>query len=110
MNIKTLSDKELVQLIDKAIEGFMGDFHQLEAAIGVLMAGRRMGWKPLLLIHDRKTIKKYEKILNVTFKEILPEVGDKADKSIAWVAVQKVTSFWKAVKGEISGIKSSQVN
>jgi hypothetical protein len=66
-----------------------------------------MGWKVLYLIHDRKTIKRYEETLGLEFREPnMPDVGKYAEKSVAWLAVQKVTSFWRAVKGEYEGLKS----
>lgn len=104
-----ISDTELVALIDKAVIEFKGDISQLESAIGMLMMARHFGWKVALLIHDRQTIKKYENILGISLREYAPEVGKFAHKSVAWVAAQKIGSFWKAVKGEISGIKSSLI-
>lgn len=100
--------KEYIQVIDKAFKEFTGDFGQLEAAIGVLMTGRHLGWKPLLLIHDKKTLRRYEEILGVSFREIFPEIGPLAHKSMAWRLCQKVSNFWKAVSGDIPGIRSSQ--
>ncbi len=102
-----MQPKEYIQVIDKAFKDFSGDMSQLETAIGVLMIGRHLGWKPLLLIHDKKTLRRYEKILGVSFREIFPEVGPFAHKSIAWRLSQKVSNFWKAVSGDIPGIRNS---
>ena len=104
---RMLAEKELVALLDERVKKFRGDITELERAIGALFVGRQMGWKVLLLIHDRKTIKRYEETLDLEFKEPnMPEVGKYAHKSLAWTAVQKVASFWKAVKGEYEGVKS----
>jgi len=105
-----MQPKEYTQVIDKAFKDFSGDFSQLEAAIGSFMIGRHLGWKPLLLIHDKKTLRRYEKILGVSFRETFPEVGPFARKSRAWVLVQNVSNFWKAVSGDISGIRTPQTN
>lgn len=104
-----MTEKELIELIDERTKEFAGQLNEIENAIGMLMIGRLFGWKPLLLIHDKSTIKKYEKILDLNIREVLPEVGEYANKSIAWKAVQKVTNFWKAVKGEVPGIRSNQI-
>lgn len=104
-----LSDKQLVELIDNATEDFKGDLRLLSNAIGYLMIGRKFGWKPMLLMHDRKSIKSYEEILKFDSKVIMEEVGPFAYKSVAWKAVQKVANFWKAVKGEIPGIRSTEI-
>ena len=106
---KPPTDKELLELArtaNQAIENFKGHAHELQGAIGMLFTGRRYGWKVLMLIHDRKTIRKYQEILGIDVREYFPAVGDRARKSVAFLAVEKVSNFWKAVRGEISGVKS----
>lgn len=103
-----MSDKQLVELIDKATKNFSGSLDTLESAIGYLMIGRKFGWKVMFLIHSQTTVKKYEKILGINSKEFFPEEGPLAHKSVAFLAVQKVTNYWKAVKGEIPGIRSTK--
>ena len=107
----SLSEKELIATLDKAICKYSGDTNILEMAVGALMVGRHVGWKALLLIHDRKTIKKYETALGIDFKEILPEVGVYAERSLAWRTVEKIGGFWKAVKGEAgAGIRTNKID
>lgn len=107
--MEKLSNNQLVELLDNVFIDFKGDITQLESAIGMLMVARHMGWKVALLIHDRQTVKKYESMLGISLRDYVPEVGNYAHKSVAWLAVLKVTSFWKAVKGEIEGIKSPMI-
>lgn len=102
-----ITPKELIDTCLASIKPFKGDISKLESAIGALIVGKRFGWRVLYLAHNRATIRSYEKILGVKFQEALPEVGELAHKSIGWVAVQKVGNFWKAVKGEIAGVRSS---
>lgn len=103
----SLTERELIALLDDRVRRFKGDIPDLERAIGALFVGRQMGWKVLLLVHDRKTIKRYEDTLNLEFKEPnMPAVGKYAEKSVAWLAVQKVASFWRAVKGEYQDVKN----
>ncbi len=87
-------------IIEKAINDFKGDIPVLESAIGSLYVGRKYGWKVLYIIHDMRTLKKYEKLLNINFKDILEEVGPFAHKSKGFRIVSKLSNFWKAVKGE----------
>jgi hypothetical protein len=103
-----MTNDELVNILDKAIKNFKGDLTTLESAIGMLVMGRHFGWRVVLLIHDKTTIKKYEKILGINIREVMPDVGVLANKSYAWKAVQKVGNFWKAVKGEILGVRSPE--
>lgn len=97
-----MNQQETKKTIDIAIKKFSGDFTTLENAIGAFLLGQKVGWKVLYLVHDRRTIKKFEKILKVDFREILPEEGPWARKSYAWEAMKTISNFWKAVKGEIT--------
>ena len=107
--MKPPPDEQLVKIIDEAFEKFTGNINELKGAIGALMLARKLGWKPLLLMQDKRTIDKYERILGVSFRELFPDVGERADKSIAWKAMKKFKNFWKAVKGEIAGVRSPEV-
>jgi hypothetical protein len=91
----------LVRRLDEIIARFQGQFDELEAAIGMYMTGRLVGWKVLMLIHNKRTIRKYEEILGINVRDEFPEEGPFADKSLALNVVKKVGSFWKAVSGEL---------
>lgn len=101
-----LSNNELVKILDSSIENFRGDLTLISKAIGALVLGRKYGWKVMYLIHSKRTIRKYEKILGVCLRDVLPDVGIRADKSLAWSVAKKVSNFWKAVSGEIPGMRS----
>ena len=105
-----ITPKQIIDTSLEAVDRFKGNVTELEAAIGTLVVGKRVGWKVLYLIHDKKTLRKYEQYLGLTFREVLPEVGPKAEKSVAWVALEGITNFWKAVKGEIAGIRTPMMN
>ena len=109
-----MTEAQVLELIDKKIKKeFKGTLTELEGAIGMLFVGRQFGWKPLMLMHDRKTIAKYEKILGIQVEDEFPQVGEYAMRSFAWRVFQKgkekMASFWKAVKGEVSGIRSGMI-
>ena len=97
-----MNQSETKKTIDIAIKEYKGDLTHLESAIGAFLLGQKVGWKVLFLAHDRRTIKRFEKILKVDFRKELPEDGVWAHKSYAWKALKKITNFWKAVKGEVS--------
>lgn len=100
-----LSAAELARLgeiCDRATAEFDGNFEELESAVGMLFVGRLMGWKPLLIIHNKRTVKKYEEILGIDVREEFPEVGPLAHRSVGWKVAETVTNFWKAVNGDIS--------
>jgi hypothetical protein len=85
----------------QAIASFTGQFDELEAALGMLHLGDHLGWKPLVLIHNKRTIRKYEEILSINIREFFPEEGPSAHRSIGYTIAKKIGNFWKAVSGEI---------
>lgn len=104
-----MSTPDLAKIADDAICNFKGNANELEKAIGVLFVGQQYGWKVMLLVHDKKTISKYESILNVSFREIMPEVGPLADKSAAWKVAKTLSNYWAAVKGAIPGVRTPTI-
>ena len=64
------------------------------------LIGFHFGWKVLYVIHDKRTIRKYEEVLGITIKEAFDEFGPDADRTNAYKVIQAVSSFWKLVSGE----------
>ena len=65
MDERRLDDQKLMAIINRAIDKFHGDSSQLESAIGAVILGQHVGWKVLMLIHSRSTLKNYSKALGV---------------------------------------------
>lgn len=101
--------EELVNLTNETIKKFKGDIPELESAIGMLFAGRQYGWKVMYLVHSKATIRKYEKILGVKIREVCPELGPLADRSVGWKIAKKVSNFWKEVTSNIHGARNAKV-
>ena len=87
-------------VVDNAVRNFRGGADELEGAIGMCMIGRHVGWRVLVLIHSKKTIIKYEKILGIKVREEFPEEGPDVDRSIGYALAKNLSNFWKAVSGE----------
>ncbi|MEC5399536.1 hypothetical protein [Uliginosibacterium sp. H1] len=105
-----MNDQELLELVDRAVDQFNGNLNDLGSAIGMVMIGRRYGWRVVLLIHSPTTIRKYVKILGLkNLRDVLPEVGELAERSNAWKLVDGTANFWKVVRGQISGVRSAIV-
>ncbi|HYC42291.1 MAG TPA: hypothetical protein VEB70_04810 [Noviherbaspirillum sp.] len=104
-----LNDSECIEIADKALERFKGNSERLKGAIGYLFISRQLGWKVSFLMHSQRTVREYEEILGIDSRAAFPEVGPKAEKSMAWRIAKDVSNFWKAVKGEIKGVRSSEL-
>ena len=105
----SLTNDQLLSVIDRAVDEFHGELDELESAIGMLFIGRQYGWRVILLIHSPATVRKYLKILGLkNMREALPEVGVLAHRSNAWRLLDNSKNFWKVVRGQISGIRSTK--
>lgn len=85
----------------EAFAKYTGTFDELEAAIGMLHLGMHLGWKPLVMIHNKRTIRKYEEILGIDIREEFPEEGPSAERSRGYRIAKRLGNFWKAVSGEL---------
>jgi len=99
----TLTDaqrREIERIEREALLHFEGSFVDIERAIGMLHLGHHFGWKPLVLMHSKRTIAKYEEILGIAFRDVFPDEGPSASRSVAYKLAVRVSNFWKAVSGE----------
>lgn len=105
-----MAKSDLVARIDSVAREFHGDVTELERAIGALFVGRQFGWKPLMLVHDKKTLRKYERILGINFREELDEVGPRGLELRAYRIALKLGNIWKAIKGEVPNVRGPMVD
>ena len=91
----------LVANLDHIIVNFRGDIDELKSALGMYMIGRIVGWRVLVLVHNKRTIQKYEKILGgINIRDEFDPVTDFSGKSLAFKIVKRLGNFWKGVNGE----------
>jgi hypothetical protein len=83
-----------------AFLNFQGSFDELERALGALRLAPHLGWKPLVVIHSKATIAKYEQTLGIEFRKEFEPEGPSALRSVGYGLARKVSNFWKAVSGE----------
>jgi len=95
--------------VARVVKDFHGDLRELEKALGMYAVAPYYGWKVLYLVHDKKTIAKYEDILGISIREECHERGPLADRSAALMAADKLGNFWKAVKGDAKGVRKPDV-
>lgn len=94
-----MTPEELSERIENITKDYAGSVHDLYSAIGVLAVGDKLGWRVLRITLGRGTYSKYQKILDVDFKEAFPEEGVHARKSLGLGIVKKLNNFWNVVKG-----------
>jgi len=65
----------------------------------------------MYLMHDKKTLTKYQKILGIeNIRDVMEETGPLTHRSVAWKVLKRVNNYWKAVTGAIPGIRSAQID
>lgn len=101
---------QLDEIEERAFIHFSGQLDELESALGMLRIGHHMGWKVLYMIHSKKTIRKYEEILDIKIRDIFPDEGPSAGRSIGLSIAKKFSNFWKVVSGEIPITKEEKDN
>lgn len=94
-------EMELIGIERRAVANFTGDLGDLTAALGFLKMGEYFGWRVLVLIHNKRTIRKYEEILDIEIRSFFPEEGPIAERSIGYLFAKRVGQFWKAVSGDV---------
>jgi len=102
-DIPALSNDEaqdLIKLINNVSIEFTGDLGEFERAIGMLSLGRLYGWRVLVILHNKRTIRKYEDILGIKVRDFFPEEGPLVKKSIGYKIASSLGKFWKVVSGE----------
>lgn len=101
--LATLSNQQRRQIEEieaDAIANFQGVLEELESALGMLHIGHHLGWKVLYIIHSKRTIRKYEEILNIKIRDIFPETGPSSYRSNGYRIISTLSNFWKAL-GEV---------
>lgn len=98
--VSSKRQKELLTVEKHAVSGFRGHVSELSSALGMLRLGDQLGWRSLVLIHSKKTIRKYEEILGITVREFFPETGPMAERHLGYVLACRFSNFWKVVSGE----------
>jgi hypothetical protein len=92
---------ELENIEKNAFANFSGSLDQLESALGMLRVGHHVGWRVLVLIHSKRTLRKYEDILGIKVREFFPEEGPSAPRSMGYTIAKKLGNFWKVVSGDV---------
>lgn len=105
---RMLTDKELAKEIDRVIRDFHGQSNDLGNALGAFMLGKYYGWKPIMLMYSRASIRKYEKILGMNFKERLPEEGELVHKLKAYRFLRDTKAYWDTIRSG-KKVKDSKV-
>ena len=94
-------EAELVRIEREAIANFSGQLDNLAGALGMLRMGDHFGWRVLVLIHNKRTIRKYEDILDINIRQFFDPEGSQSSRSMGYNVAKGLGNFWKAVSGDL---------
>jgi len=96
-----MTDEQIIKIINEKSADFHGQLDDLQVAVGMLAVGRLYGWRVTRLISSKRHWSVACKLFG-DLKELLPERGVLAHKSVGLAIVDKVGDYWGIIKGEVS--------
>lgn len=91
-------DNDLIE----RIRTFKGLGTTLESAVGAYVLGNVYGWRAVFMMHNQKTVARYNKILGFRIQDVCPEYTKFSDRFFAIRAARKASSFWAVAKSGFS--------
>lgn len=91
---------EVKRIISDALHKYRGNLDTFQSAIGCLLLCVYLGRRVMQVVHDPKTIQKYESILGVKFKELsfIPETTLNSERSFGFKLASAASNFWKYIR------------
>ena len=96
-----MTDEQIIKIINEKSADFVGQLDDLQAAVGMLAVGRLYGWRVTRLISSKRHWSVACKLFG-DLKELLPERGVLAHKSVGLAIVDKAGDYWGIIKGDVS--------
>lgn len=100
--MQQMTNDQLLLYMDNFIETYKGDAGILFSVVGVVFVGKKYGWRVIRLFISQSTYAKYQKVLGLEFKEIMPAETQLSDRALAYKTIKQLKEFWSIVKGSIS--------
>jgi hypothetical protein len=94
----SLSDAEMLRIMEAAWKKYEGDLTVIESAFGALVIGRLLGWQALRIVHP-SAYKTYEGVLGIRFRDVMPDRGPDAACFKGYELVDAIGRFWGVVAG-----------
>lgn len=85
------------------IRNFKGLGTTLESAVGAYVVGSVYGWRVVFMMHNQKTVAKYNRILGFKIQDVCPEYTEFSDRFFAIRVAKRAKAFWKVAKSGFAG-------
>ncbi len=87
-----IDEKFINSKIKLIVKEYEGDLIMLEKMLGFILVGYSFGWRQLFMMHCAKTIRRYEKVLDIKIKYTFPEYGEHCERSLVLPEAKKYNS------------------
>jgi len=94
--------EQLAIVANDIVERFTGTSDELEKSLGMLMLDGYMGWKVITIIHNKRTVRKYEEILGISVREVFPKEEPIALRSLGDNIPIELGNYWKVDTGNVA--------
>lgn len=94
-----ITEEKMLEMINKATVEYTGLCGDLTTAIGILVLSRAYGWKVMRLVSSRRSWQVANKIFG-DIKEMTPERGEHARKSVGLEIADKLGEYWDLISGK----------
>jgi len=91
------NDEELMKQIEDLTKGYKGDISNFYEAVGMVVVGRLFGWKVIRLVSSGRSWT-FTNALFGDLKELLPERGQYAYKSVGLKIADELGDYWEFIK------------
>lgn len=85
--------------LEHVVSTFRGNGRELESAVGALYLGKIYGWRVLRVMHASISYRKYQKILQLDFKDWCPDTTPLTARHRGYQLALKAQNFWDLVRG-----------
>lgn len=93
-----MTDEELLLQIEEKLKGFHGQLDHFYETVGMIMAGRLMGWRVMRLVSSRRCWTMATKLFGDP-KQLMPERGKYYYKSVGMQIIDKGLEYWDIING-----------
>jgi hypothetical protein len=92
-----MNDAELMKKIEEVTRDYKGDIGNFYEAVGMLVVGRLFGWRVIRLVSSGRSWTFTCKLFG-DLKELLPERGRYAHKSVGLRISDELGEYWEIIK------------
>lgn len=85
----------------KRLQEYRGYAPTASDAVGALVLGQVYGWRGIMMLHSRSTVRKFEQVLGLSLRDCMPDRTQFSERILGVRIADEMGKFWAVVKGEV---------